>query len=175
VPRRIRNVGRACRVISSISETGVTRNSDFGNASGYACWSRFVTVARSGERDAGLQLPEDLEEPNRAIALDPRVGAERARRDGHVDVVLLGVSRDGREDSDDRVRVVVHLEDPAHDLRVSPESPHPVRVGEDQHRLGAVGVLARAERPPEDRLDAQDVEEVRGDDAGLDADGFLAA
>jgi hypothetical protein len=65
--------------------------------------------------------------------------------------------------------VIVHHERRPDDLRIAAEMIHPVSIAQQHHRLGADGLFARREQPSKQRLDAEQVEEVVGDDAGLNA------
>ncbi len=71
--------------------------------------------------------------------------------------------------------MVVHLEDPADDRRVAAPGAQPVRMAEDQHRLGAWLVVVGREGAAEERPGAEHAEEVGRDDAGLHAFGLAAA
>ena len=124
-------------------------------------------LARALERRPLLEAGEREEHPGVPVVLDLFARAEGAGGDRHVDVVLVGIARNRRQDPDDRVRPVVHAEDLADDLRIAAEASHPVLVREHEHRFGAVPVLALQEGPPEDGLHAHEIEEVRRDDAGL--------
>ena len=103
-----------------------------------------------------------------ALALRP----ERACRRRHVDVVLMRDTADRRQHADNRVHPVVHLHDLSDDVRVAGELLLPVRVAQHQHRLGAQVIVRVDERPAVQRLHAQHIEEVGGDDAGVDAIGL---
>ena len=127
--------------------------------------------------DARLQPAEDVQDREHArVLIDPALGrgAKRARRRRHVDVVLLRVVRHVRQHADDGVRPVVHLEHLPDDVPVAAELALPVRVADDQHRRRARLVVVGHERAAEDRLDAEDAEEVRRDHAGVDAIGLAA-
>ena len=67
---------------------------------------------------------------------------------------------------------VVHLESLPHDRRIAAQAVHPEPIAQHQHRLGARLVLAGAEGAASQRAHAEHVEEVRGDDAGLDPAGL---
>ena len=110
-----------------------------------------------------LHAAEHAEPAERAAVLrDGPLGgsAERAGQHRHVDVVLLRVVRHVGQHADDAVGPIVHLEHLADDVRIAAEAGAPVGVAEDQHRLGAGQIVGGDERAADDRLDAQQVEEV---------------
>ena len=112
---------------------------------------------------SGLEKAEHLQRgEGTTIGFDVALGrrAERARRRRHVDVDLVRVVRHRRQHADHCVRAVVHLEDLADDLRVGAKLRPPVRVAKHEHRLGTMVVIRGNERPPEDGLDSQRIEEV---------------
>jgi hypothetical protein len=128
-------------------------------------------------RDAGLEPAEHDENRERPpVLIDPLLGgrAERARRHGHVDVVFLRVVRHVRQHADDGVRTIVHLKHLADDVRIAAELRAPVRVAEDQHRVGSRRIVAGDERASEHGPDAEDVEEIVRHDADIDAVGLAA-
>ncbi len=100
-----------------------------------------------------------------AVGADAVRRAERARRHRHIDVVLVGKLRDRRQHANDGVRPIVHLEDLADDARVGAEAALPVGIREHQDGIGAVLIVAFAERPPGHGRHAEEVEVVPGDDA----------
>ena len=168
-------MGRASRVSSSRRETG--RRSTAGpprdSSPGGPAPARAATLLEILARPPSSVAPS-LRRPNARSIPASRlcsivVGrAERAGGDRHVDVVLVGIARDRRQDADDRVRPVVHAEDLADDLGIAAEAPHPVLVREHEDGFGAVLVLAPGRNVrPRMGLHAHEVEEVRRDDAGL--------
>jgi hypothetical protein len=70
---------------------------------------------------------------------------------------------------------VVHLESPAHDVRVAAETVLPEPVAEHQHGLGAGLVLTGAEPAPEQRPHPEDLEIIGRDHAGLHPAGLAPA
>ena len=104
------------------------------------------------------------------IGLGPR--PERAGGRGHVDVALDRVLRERRQHADDRVRPVVHPQHAADHAGLAAELRLPVLVAQDEHGLRADVVVALAERAAEQRPHAEHVEEVGGDDRGLDPVGL---
>ncbi len=67
---------------------------------------------------------------------------------------------------------VVHLDDAANHRRVAAELVLPIRVTQQQHRVGAMDLVARDERSAEHGLNTQHLEKRRGHDAGIHAIGF---
>ncbi len=139
---RTRNVGRALRVSSSVSGTGAScagrssRDSPSGSRAPSARRWRRGPCARRASVDAGLQprrRPRSM--PMLAVVLHHRIGAERAGGDRHVDVVVVGVARDRRQDADDGVRAVVHRE-------------HACRRPSGRRRRLASSSRGRARAPP---------------------------
>ena len=129
------------------------------------------------QRHSGLQTAEDLQRREDAALLgDPPLGGgpERAGRRRHVDVAVGRVLRNRRQHADDGVRPVVHLEGLADDVGVAAKPRAPVLVAQHQHRRGARVVVAVDERATELRADAEHVEEVGRDHAGVHAVGLAA-
>jgi hypothetical protein len=81
-----------------------------------------------------------------------RVGTERARRGGHVDVVGVRVLGQRGQDADHGVDAVVHLEAPPHRGGIAPELRQPELVAQQQHRLGSVGLVVGLERTAQQGL-----------------------
>ena len=119
--------------------------------------------SRMLRRRAWLQPPEDLQRANaRRFDCHPFLATrpERAGDRRHVDVTFLRIERYRRQDTDHRVRPVVHLKDLSDDLRSPPKPRLPVPVAQQQHRLGAVLLVGGDEIPAGDGRHAEDVEEV---------------
>ena len=102
------------------------------------------------------------------------VGAERTGRGRHVDIDRVRKLRYRRQDTDHRVRLGVHFEHLADDIRVASEGALPVVVGEHQHRIRIEVVLAVDERATVQRGNSERVEVIVRHDAGLHALGFAA-
>ena len=123
-------------------------------------------------RDAGAEASEDAERPECAPVLRHVPfgrGAEGARQHGHVDVVLLRIVRHIGQDADNSMRPVVHLEYAPDNRRIGAELLAPIPVAEDEHRLGARLVVRLDEASSEDWRNAEEIEEIVGDHAGVDA------
>ena len=120
------------------------------------------------------EFSEDSQPPGGASRSPSLAVPERARRDGHVDVVLVGVLRYRRQHSDDGVHTVVHLEFFAHDVRITAKTALPVVEAQKQDRVGLVRLVVRPEHATQQGTYTQQVEEVPRDDAGLDTLRLLA-
>ncbi len=98
--------------------------------------------------------------------------AERAGGGRHVDVVLARILRERGQHPDDRVHVVVHLDDFPDHILVAAELALPVGVAEHHDRFHSEVIVCVNERAAEGGRDAQHLEEIGGDDAGVDAVGI---
>ena len=131
---------------------------------GYRARTSRATEVRSARAWAGVtpgfMRPKALIMRRLRLAMKRRVGTERARRGGHVDVVLVGILRDRRQHADHDVRPVVHLVLLADDVGIAALLPFPELVAQDQDGLRAGLLFLFGEPPAQDRLDAQVVEEV---------------
>jgi hypothetical protein len=119
------------------------------------------------DADTRSHSRDDGETARAPVRLNRGRRDERTRRRRHVDVVLRRILRYLREYTDHRVNPVVHLERLADDGRVAAERRAPESVAQDEDRRCACLVFPRTERAPEDRLHAEDVEEVRRDHTRL--------
>lgn len=122
-----------------------------------------------------FRRPKEGDHPSRPGGDQLRTRSERARGRGHVDVVLVRVSRDRGKDADDGVRTVVHAKNPSDDRGIPAEASPPERVAQHEDRFGRVPFVAPTEAPAEPRAHAEQIEEVPGDDAGLYPLRLLAA
>src|SRR3954470_6701657 len=96
------------------------------------------------------------------------VGAsERTRGRGHEDLVDIWKRGQRRQHTHDGVRLIVHLEDLADNVRIAAETFLPKVVAQQQDGRGTGLVFARRKQPPEERFDAEGVEEVIGNYPGL--------
>src|SRR6266404_1983969 len=93
----------------------------------------------------------------------------------HVYVFLDRVLGYGRQNADDGMRAVIHLEDPADDVWVATVTLLPVFVAQHQHRIGPFVVIGRNKGPAENGSHSKNIKEVCGYDAGLNALRFRSA
>src|SRR5580692_3772283 len=100
------------------------------------------------------------------------VGAKGARRGRHINVILIGILRHRRKNSDNCVHFVVHLKRLADDSGIGAEIVFPVFVAEKQDRRSAELVVVRQKGSSEERLDAKQVKIIGGDDACAHALGI---
>jgi hypothetical protein len=116
--------------------------------------------------------------PAAAPILFRRIHSKRTRGSGHIDVVRLRIHRHIREDADNRMRPIVHLDDAADNTTIAAKRALPVLVTEHQCRLGVVltmAVVVGAEHPSDERRDPERLEVVPRDDGCGHSLGLLAA
>jgi hypothetical protein len=132
-------------------------------------------ASRRVRRDAGPP-PADHPHPPVPVVLGQRPGPGRSledhlRRERRVDVRPLA-GADAEElrsrDTDDAGRDVVDAQRTAGHVRAPRERVHPEPVADHDHRLVADAILLAEKAAPDDRRDAQALEEVAADE--LDAD-----
>ncbi len=104
-----------------------------------------------------------------------RVRSEWTCRGRHVDVVLARELRHRRQHTNHGVDAIVHLERAADDAKIGAEGVLPIGVADDQDGGRVLRVVFGSERPAEERGDAEHVEEVGRDDAGLYARRFAVS
>ena len=120
---------------------------------------------RLDHRRAGAQ-------PRHEINLAPRCVAERTVGrhgvGGSPDVDAGRIVEVGGHHSDDRETPVAHRDAPAEHGGRGGEPRPPQRVPDHEHRLGAVDVVGRRERPADHRPHAEHLEERTGDERAVD-------
>ena len=77
-----------------------------------------------------------------------------------------------RKHSDDFKRLAVEDGLAADDVRIAAEHPLPSAVADHRDVRWELGVFARDEQPPENRLDAERLEETLGDPAPINVSGW---
>ena len=182
MPSRINNISRAPDVSCSKHVRGARLQPDGGPID-------LRKVLRPTLRDGGdlggrrlrrgvwFQQAEHLQRgKGPPIRFDVGFGsrAERTSRRRHIDVHFIRIVRHRRENPDDRVRTVIHLEHLADDVGIAAELGPPISMAQDQHRLRPLVIVCANERAADQRLDAEHVEEVGRDDARRDPIGFAA-
>jgi len=76
--------------------------------------------------------------------------------------------REGRQDTDDPVRAVVHLKHGPHHARILAVVPHPVVVAQKENRFGVESVLPGKKGAAEMGLDFENGETIGRDNTRLD-------
>ena len=122
---------------------------------------------RALQGHAALHPSEGQKHPRLPVLHHRRPRAERAGHRGHEDVVFARVARQGRQDADQGMYAVVHVELAAHHARVGAEMLLPELVACEQHGLGPRHLLVGPKAAPERGLDAENAEEVPRHDARL--------
>jgi hypothetical protein len=119
-----------------------------------------------------LEAADSRQHPSLSIRDRLGIGSERTGGRWHVDVVLGGKLRNRRQDANYGVHAVVHLERATDDAGISAERVLPERMTDHQHRRRIGRIVVRSEHTTQHRLDAEHVEELGRDHAGLHARGF---
>ncbi len=95
------------------------------------------------------------------------VRTRSAPRNGH--------ARQRREHADNGVRLIVHLEDLADDVRITRETFLPEVVAEQEHRRRSLLVFSGQEGAAEERFHSESIKKIVRYDSGLDTLRFGAA
>ncbi len=127
------------------------------------------------ERHTGLEAAKNGHHACAAVADKLRTAACGALRGGHVNIGFSGILRDRRQHAQNGVRAVVHLEYSAHDVRVAALVALPVFVAQDQDGGRVFAVVGGHEGAAQQRLDAQDIEEIGRYYGGFHALGGVRA
>ncbi len=125
--------------------------------------------------DAGLHAAEHAHHAVCAAGHHHGIHAEGARGRRHVDVIFLRILRERREHADHGVRFVVHAEHFADHGGIAAEAAQPVFVAEEKDGRGARFFVVGGKISADQRLGAEDVEIIPGDNAGFHLLRFGAA
>jgi hypothetical protein len=134
-----------------------------------------LAVRRPTLSTKALAVPKLAPGASRAMAsysqLSTGSWAGRAAHERQPDVRAERIVRAARGDADHQAIRAAHLDASADDRGIGAKAPLPQRFADDDRALGVLKVIVGTEEASDDRLRAQDGEEVLGDRGGVHALG----